>query len=106
MLDALVASGHPFCVALLVHHLPWRAGVHVFVLKLDADDGATVSKKQALHLPANLGIQALETAQVAGVVGAHFKRLAVEPIRQAAVAPFAMRKWADAQNHLQAMPGA
>src|SRR5262249_53145982 len=81
---------------------PGRAAVHVFIVKLDADYRAAVFEQQPLKLPSHRLIKAPHASQVALVVGADGEGTAIQPVRETAVAAFAMGKRANPHQSLQA----
>ncbi len=98
----LVAPVHPL-VGDSRRHFPHGGGVHVFVVQLHADDRASVLIEQALHLFPDPGVQAADIAQKAGIRGAHFKGLAVQPVRQASVPCLPVGEGPNPKDHVQAV---
>ena len=82
-------------------HLPGRGGVHVLVVQLHADDGPVVREIQPVRLRRDGPIEPLGGPEESRLQAAHLIGLAVEPVRQAAVAGLAVVEGADAQDHLQ-----
>ena len=74
--------------------------MHIFVIDLGGDHGTAVFVEKSPDLTCDLGVKPPGAAQETFVQFPDFKRLAVEPVRKAAVSHFSVVEWADPEDDI------
>ena len=73
----------------------------IFIFQLDADDRAAVLPKQAVQLAADFAVENRNRFQIAFVIGTEVPSFLQQPVRQTAVADFAVTPRAAAHDDFQ-----